>query len=91
MRSSLAKKPTCLIHAESSVVYPVMCGSPVKQVLMDMGRPTSSALELISFHSVSKGFVGECGQRGGYFEMTNFHPQVHILSETWALDFTCET
>ncbi|CAK9217287.1 unnamed protein product [Sphagnum troendelagicum] len=46
-----------------------------KKVLMDMGRPASSALELISFHSVSKGFVGECGQRGGYFEMTNFHPQ----------------
>jgi alanine transaminase len=26
-------------------------------------------LQLISFHSVSKGFMGECGLRGGYFEM----------------------
>ena len=27
-------------------------------------------VELISFHSVSKGMVGECGRRGGYFECT---------------------
>jgi alanine transaminase len=26
-------------------------------------------LQLISFHSVSKGFLGECGFRGGYFEL----------------------
>ena len=26
-------------------------------------------LQLISFHSVSKGFMGECGLRGGYFEL----------------------
>mmetsp|Transcript_39058 Transcript_39058/g.89983 ORF Transcript_39058/g.89983 Transcript_39058/m.89983 type:complete len:534 (-) Transcript_39058:223-1824(-) len=26
-------------------------------------------LQLISFHSVSKGFIGECGIRGGYFEL----------------------
>lgn len=46
------------------------------QVLMGMGPRASSALELVSFHTVSKGFLGECGQRGGYFEMTNFHPKV---------------
>jgi hypothetical protein len=45
-------------------------------VLMVMGPRASSALELVSFHIVSKGFLGECGQRGGYFEMTNFHPKV---------------
>ena len=27
------------------------------------------AVEMISFHSVSKGFIGECGIRGGYFEL----------------------
>ena len=27
-------------------------------------------VELISFNSVSKGMVGECGRRGGYFECT---------------------
>jgi alanine transaminase len=26
-------------------------------------------LQLVSFHSISKGFLGECGLRGGYFEM----------------------
>lgn len=26
-------------------------------------------LQLISFHSISKGFLGECGLRGGYFEL----------------------
>ena len=26
---------------------------------------------LVSFHSISKGFTGECGLRGGYFELTN--------------------
>lgn len=33
-------------------------------------------LELFSFHSVSKGFYGECGRRGGYFEAHNIHPAV---------------
>ena len=29
------------------------------------------SLELMSFHSVSKGFFGECGRRGGYIETSN--------------------
>ena len=33
-------------------------------------------VELISFNSVSKGMVGECGRRGGYFECTGIDPQV---------------
>jgi aspartate/methionine/tyrosine aminotransferase len=28
-------------------------------------------ITLFSFHSVSKGFLGECGHRGGYFEIRN--------------------
>lgn len=32
--------------------------------------------ELISFHSVSKGMVGECGRRGGYFECTGIDEKV---------------
>lgn len=46
------------------------------KVLMDMGPPISKELELVSFHTVSKGYFGECGQRGGYFEMTNISPKV---------------
>ena len=30
----------------------------------------------ISFHSVSKGFIGECGIRGGYFELYNIDDAV---------------
>ena len=41
------------------------------------GAPTCGAAELaatqlISFHSTSKGLIGECGQRGGYLEMVGF-------------------
>ncbi|KAF2301665.1 hypothetical protein GH714_028556 [Hevea brasiliensis] len=44
-------------------------------VLMDMGPPISKEIQLVSFHTVSKGYWGECGQRGGLFEMTNIPPQ----------------
>ena len=33
-------------------------------------------VELASLHSVSKGMVGECGHRGGYFELVGFDEQV---------------
>jgi len=33
-------------------------------------------VELVSFHSVSKGVLGECGRRGGYLEAYNLHPDV---------------
>ena len=33
-------------------------------------------VELASLHSISKGMVGECGQRGGYFEFVGFDPDV---------------
>ncbi|CAG9462788.1 unnamed protein product [Pedinophyceae sp. YPF-701] len=48
----------------------------MKKVLMEMGEPYSSEVELMSFHTVSKGSPGECGLRGGYVEMTNIHPGV---------------
>ena len=34
------------------------------------------SLELASLHSISKGMVGECGHRGGYYEMVGFDPEV---------------
>lgn len=33
-------------------------------------------IELASLHSVSKGMVGECGHRGGYFELVGFDSAV---------------
>jgi aspartate/methionine/tyrosine aminotransferase len=38
------------------------------RVLHDLGERD---VTLFSFHSVSKGFLGECGHRGGYLEMRN--------------------
>uniref|UniRef100_A0A0E0FXV4 Alanine aminotransferase 2 n=1 Tax=Oryza nivara TaxID=4536 RepID=A0A0E0FXV4_ORYNI len=50
-----------------------------RKVLFDMGPPMSREVQLVSFHTVSKGYWGECGQRGGYFEMTNLPPKVMPL------------
>ncbi|VDO93239.1 unnamed protein product [Soboliphyme baturini] len=46
-----------------------------KKVMTEMGPPYSN-LELISFHSSSKGYMGECGLRGGYAELVNVDPDV---------------
>lgn len=55
----------------------------VKQVLRAMGEPFSSTVQVGSFHSTSKGFVGECGFRGGYLEAVNFHPEAK--AQLWKL------
>nr|XP_023833506.1 alanine aminotransferase 2-like [Salvelinus alpinus] len=47
-----------------------------KKVLSEMGPPLSHTVELASFHSASKGFMGECGLRGGYVELVNLDPAV---------------
>ncbi|XP_067872408.1 alanine aminotransferase 2-like isoform X2 [Heterodontus francisci] len=47
-----------------------------KKVLFEMGPQYSNTLELASFHSVSKGYMGECGYRGGYVEYVNLDPGV---------------
>jgi len=46
-----------------------------RKVLLDMGDEYKS-VQLFSCHSVSKGFLGECGQRGGYFEIININEDV---------------
>ena len=40
---------------------------------------SQSGVPLVSFHSISKGVTGECGRRGGYFETTNFSPEINAL------------
>lgn len=47
-----------------------------KRVVNDMG----SDVELASFHSVSKGVMGECGMRGGYVELFNMGSEVRDLT-----------
>ncbi|GFR85582.1 alanine aminotransferase 2 [Elysia marginata] len=46
-----------------------------KKVLQEMGAPYNK-MELASFMSASKGFMGECGYRGGYAEVINLQPEV---------------
>uniref|UniRef100_A0A8C4QK04 alanine transaminase n=1 Tax=Eptatretus burgeri TaxID=7764 RepID=A0A8C4QK04_EPTBU len=47
-----------------------------KKVLFEMGPEFSNKVELASYHSTSKGYMGECGFRGGYMEVVNMDPQV---------------
>ncbi|XP_062138112.1 alanine aminotransferase 2 [Drosophila sulfurigaster albostrigata] len=49
-----------------------------KKVMHEMGEPYRSQ-ELVSFLSVSKGFLGECGIRGGYMEVINLCPKVKAM------------
>lgn len=48
-----------------------------RKVVLSMNDPYNKT-ELASFHSASKGFMGECGARGGYFEINNFDPDVIV-------------
>ena len=47
-----------------------------RKVLNSMGDPYKDNVELLSLNSISKGLLGECGLRGGYFEATNIDPEV---------------
>jgi len=46
-----------------------------KKVAYELGEPYSK-MEIASFYSTSKGFMGECGARAGYFEVVNMEPNV---------------
>merc|ERR550519_2992859 len=46
--------------------------------MMEMGSPYSG-MELASFMSCSKGYMGECGIRGGYSEVVNMDPEVMAM------------
>lgn len=48
-----------------------------RKVLMEMeDENVRRGVELVSFHSISKGVSGECGRRGGYMEMVNIEEDV---------------
>uniref|UniRef100_D3TLH4 alanine transaminase n=1 Tax=Glossina morsitans morsitans TaxID=37546 RepID=D3TLH4_GLOMM len=49
-----------------------------KKVLIEMGAPYKD-MELASFMSTSKGYLGECGIRGGYMEIINMCPKVMAM------------
>jgi alanine transaminase len=43
-----------------------------------MGKPFCD-MEIASFMSCSKGYMGECGLRGGYVEIINLCPKVKAM------------
>uniref|UniRef100_A0A668TU04 alanine transaminase n=1 Tax=Oreochromis aureus TaxID=47969 RepID=A0A668TU04_OREAU len=47
-----------------------------KKVLSEMGKTYAETMELVSFHSISTAYIGECGLRGGYMEVVNIDPAV---------------
>lgn len=57
---------------QDNIYHPDRPFTSFKKVLKDMGAPYADNVELVSFHSISKGQTGECGRRGGYFEICNF-------------------
>lgn len=60
------------VYAKGSKFY------SFKKVLTEMGEPYKS-MELASFMSCSKGYMGECGIRGGYAEVINMCPKVKAM------------
>lgn len=57
-----------------------------------MPAPYCDDVELASFHSASKGFMGECGLRGGYFDLTNCDPIVHqMINKTKGISLCSNT
>ncbi|XP_052780449.1 alanine aminotransferase 2-like [Mya arenaria] len=49
-----------------------------KKVMTEMGAPYCN-MELASFMSASKGYMGECGFRGGYAEIVNLQADVKAI------------
>ncbi|KAL0270999.1 UNVERIFIED_CONTAM: hypothetical protein PYX00_008245 [Menopon gallinae] len=68
------------VYAEGSKFY------SFKKVLIEMGPPYSE-MELASFMSCSKGYMGECGLRGAFTEVINICPKVkvHLLKAISAM------
>lgn len=63
-----------------------------REVLKKMPAPYCDDVELVSFHSASKGFMGECGMRGGYVDLTNCDPIVNqMMTKTAGISLCSNT
>jgi len=75
-----AKKNSLFLMADEVYqdnVYAENCAfHSFKKVLLHLGEGYMDQVELVSFHSMSKGYMGECGFRGGYMETFNINPGV---------------
>jgi len=77
------KEEGLMLMADEVYQENIYCDKPfhsLKKVVRDLG-PEYDEFELVSFHSTSKGMIGECGRRGGYMEMCGVCPgvQSHVL------------
>eukprot|EP00494_Astrolonche_serrata_P030499 UN30767 len=73
----LAKKYNMLIMADEVYQENIYGDRPFhsyRKVLHSMGSNYNS-VELVSYHSTSKGIFGECGLRGGYMELCNIEDE----------------
>ena len=57
----------------------------------ELGLIENDAIQLCSFHSVSKGVFGECGQRGGYVEMVGIDEDVNEILYKLAASKLCSS
>jgi aspartate/methionine/tyrosine aminotransferase len=74
---SFAKKNNLSIMADEVYqdnVY--LTGAAFHSFAKVMHQLGETGITLFSFHSVSKGFMGECGHRGGYLEIRNIPADV---------------
>ena len=62
-----------------------------KRAAYETGLLEKDAIELVSFHSTSKGVFGECGRRGGYMELVGFEKDVMDTLYKLASAFLCST
>jgi len=56
-----------------NIYKPDMKFTSINKIVKTLG----AKLPLVNFHSTSKGLIGECGLRGGYFELVNFSDEVY--------------
>ena len=67
-----------MIHLQDNVYADGCKFHSFKKMVNEMGEPYNS-MELASFMSCSKGYMGECGIRGGYAELCNIDPAVSAM------------
>ncbi|CAB1317279.1 unnamed protein product [Coregonus sp. 'balchen'] len=77
MDLSQVQSRQCIEDVYQDNVYAEGCQfHSFKKVLFELGPQYSNTVELASFHSTSKCYMGECGFRGGYMEVINMDPEV---------------
>ena len=84
----------CAFHSCKKVLRELQHGVRPMSAGVDTraAKARLAATQLISFHSTSKGLLGECGQRGGYMELCGFSEEVvAMLSKVAATSLSSGT